>query len=182
MRKILILSMSILLAGCVNDAASYLIDGADNSLTIRREQSYFWKSDVDVSLVATRMPDCQRLHALASAAKDAMKVELFSAGENLWNVRLGEQLWQISTQNCNDMTELQYDPKADMGQAIGSFVVRDGKLVFDPAPAPAAAALPASGAGISATDAPADTPADAAAPVAAPAPAPAPAAAPAAQQ
>lgn len=139
MRKILILSMSILLAGCVNDTASYLIDGASNALTVRREQPYFWKGEVDVSLVATRLPDCQRLHALASAPKDDMKVELFNAGEGLWNVHLGDQLWQVSTQNCNDMTELQYDPKADMGQAIGTFVVHDGKLEFDAAAAAVAA-------------------------------------------
>jgi hypothetical protein len=139
MRKILILSMPILLAGCVNDTASYLIDGASNALTVRREQPYFWKGEVDVSLVATRLPDCQRLHALASAPKDDMKVELFNAGEGLWNVHLGDQLWQVSTQNCNDMTELQYDPKADMGQAIGTFVVHDGKLEFDAAAAAVAA-------------------------------------------
>jgi hypothetical protein len=158
MRKILILLMPILLAGCVNDTASYLIDGPSNALTVRREQQYFWKGEVDVSLVATRLPDCQRLHALAGAPKDDMKVELFNAGEGLWNVRLGEQLWQVSTQNCNDLTELQYDPKADMGQPVGSFVVRDGKLVFDPAPAPPAGAT-ASPAADAATDTAAPAPA-----------------------
>ncbi|HEV7817205.1 MAG TPA: hypothetical protein VGP06_19155 [Janthinobacterium sp.] len=138
MRKILILMLPILLAGCVNDSASYVIDGRDHALTIRREQPYFWKNQVDISLVAARLPDCQRLHALASAPKDGLQVELFDAGEGLWNVRLGEQLWQIETQTCSGLTELQYDPKADLGRPAGSFVVRGDKLVFEPvAAAPA---------------------------------------------
>lgn len=141
MRKTLILLISVLLTGCVNDSASYFIDGRDSSLSVRRQQDYFWQ-DANVVLIASRLPDCQRRHDLASAAADDVKVEVFAAGDNLWNVRLGDQLWQIETTTCNGLVELQNDPKADLGQLVGDFEVQDGKLVFLPnpkAPAPAAA-------------------------------------------
>lgn len=145
MRKITIVLMSVLLAGCVDDSASHYIDGRDHSLTIRRQQSYFWKNQVAVSLVASRLPECQRLHPLADVAPaQDVKAELFAAGDGLWNVRLGDQLWQVETTTCNGLTELQNDPKADLGQLVGSFIVKDEKLVFEavPAGAPATAAAP----------------------------------------
>ncbi|MET3133368.1 hypothetical protein AAKU55_003658 [Oxalobacteraceae bacterium GrIS 1.11] len=142
MRKILLVLTSIFLAGCVDDSASYFINGRDHSLTIRRQQAYFWKKQADISLVAARMPDCQRLHQLSAVAPD-VKVELFSAGDNVWNVRMGQQLWQVETNTCNGLTELQNDPKADLGQLVGTFAVDAGKLVFDAAAAPANAEAPA---------------------------------------
>lgn len=166
-RLFLAFALLLLLAGCVNDAASYLIDGRDHALTIRREQRYFWKKDADISLAASRLPDCQRLHALTDARADDVKVDLYNAGEGLWNVRIDQQLWQIETRTCNGLTELQYDPKADLGQLIGSFVVRDGKLAFDAAPAAPAAATGADAAAGSA--APAEAEAQPEAPAAAPA-------------
>ena len=131
MRKTLILLMSVLLAGCVQDSASYMIDGRDHALTIRRQQEYFWNKQVIVSLIATRLPDCQRLHVLANVPLDEVKVELFAAGDGLWNVRLGGQLWQLETATCDGLTELENDPKADLGQPVGTFDIVDDKLVFE---------------------------------------------------
>lgn len=134
MRKTLIVLMCVFLAGCVDDSASYFIDGRDHSLTLRRQQNYFWKDEADVSLVATRLPDCQRLHRLTSAepASD-LQADLFAAGDGLWNLRLGGQLWQIDSTTCIGLTELENDPKADLGQLVGRFVVNDKKLEFEPA-------------------------------------------------
>ncbi|WP_317204589.1 hypothetical protein [Janthinobacterium sp.] len=135
MRKTLIVLMAVFLAGCVDDSASYYIDGRDHSLTLRRQQSYFWKSEAAVTLVASRLPECQRLHRLTTVqpATD-VKAELFAAADGTWNLRLGDQLWQVETNTCNSLTELQNDPKADLGQPVGSFVVNGGKLEFEAAP------------------------------------------------
>jgi hypothetical protein len=136
MRKTLIVLMAVFLAGCVDDSASYYIDGRDHSLTLRRQQSYFWKDEAAVSLVAARVPECQRLHRLTTAEPAGeLKAELFAAGDGTWNLRLGDQLWQAETSTCNSLTELQNDPRADLGQLVGSFVVKDDKLVFEAAPA-----------------------------------------------
>lgn len=150
MRKCLIVLMSILLAGCVDDSASYLIDGNNHALTLRRQQQYFWKDEASVTLLASRMPDCQRLHPLASIGPTAtIKMEVFQSADDTWNIRMGNQLWQIETQTCNTLTELQNDPNADLGTPVGSFSVQNGKLVFVPVAtpsAPAGAAAEASGA------------------------------------
>lgn len=130
MHKTLILLMSVFLAGCVQDSASYLIDSNDHALTVRRQQDYFWSSKAAISLVVSRLPACQRLHALADAPTDSVKVDLFDAGDGLWNVRMGNQLWQVETETCNGLTELENDPKADLGQPVGSFVVEQRQMTF----------------------------------------------------
>lgn len=133
MSKTLVLLTALLLAGCTEDFATYHINGQDHSLTIRRQQRYFWQDKADVSLLAARLPDCQRLHALTSVEpSDQLKVELFASDEQVWNLRVGRQLWQIETTTCSGLTELEYDPRADLGQPAGSFSVRDGKLIFEP--------------------------------------------------
>lgn len=133
MRKILMLATALLLAGCTQDSATFEIDGQEHALTIRRQQSYFWKDKVEVSLMASRMPDCRRLHTLAGFEPgEQTRVDVFAAGERTWNVRMGQQLWQIETDTCEGLTELEFDPKADLGQPAGSFTVQDGKLAFEP--------------------------------------------------
>ena len=140
MRKLLIVMLSILLSGCVQDFAIYMFDGQEHSLTIRRQQRYFWQDSVEVQLMATNLPQCQRLHILSSEAAADIKVELFAAGDGLWNIRMGEQLWQAQTTTCNDLTEMENDPQADLGQPVGQFVVVDDKLEFEAAPQAAAPA------------------------------------------
>ncbi len=143
MRKTLVLLICVLLAGCVNDTASFYIDGRDHALSLRRQQAYFWQSQADIALVAARLPECQRQHPLGGAALDDLKVELFDAGDGLWNVRMDKRLWQIETEKCTGLTELEYDPKTDLGRPVGAFVVEDGKLIFEAAPAGPAEATPA---------------------------------------
>ncbi|PJC96871.1 hypothetical protein GQ37_019600 [Janthinobacterium sp. BJB1] len=140
MRKLLIVMLSVLLSGCVQDFAIYMFDGQEHSLTVRRQQSYFWQDTVEVQLMATNLPHCQRLHTLSTAARPDIKVELFSAGDGLWNIRMGKQLWQAETNTCNELTEMENDPRADLGQPVGQFVVVEDKLEFEPAPQAAAPA------------------------------------------
>jgi hypothetical protein len=136
MRKTLILLTSMLLAGCVDDSASYLINGNDHALTVRRQQNYFWKDEAAVSLLAARMPECQRLHQLADVSPAAdVKVEVFAAGDDMWNLRMDGRLWQVEMATCEGLTEMQNDPNADLGRPVGRFVVKDGKLVFEQVPA-----------------------------------------------
>lgn len=113
MRKLLIVMLSVLLSGCVQDFAIYMFDGQEHSLTVRRQQRYFWQDSVEVQLMATNLPQCQRLHILSTDAPADIKVELFAAGDGLWNIRMGKQLWQAETTTCNELTEMENDPKAD---------------------------------------------------------------------
>lgn len=148
MRKILTvlppLLLPLLLTGCARDSATYYVDGASSghTLSLRREQDYFWNDNVRLTLVATRMPECQRQIPMGEMLLDEVDVELFSSPDNFWSLRSGDQVWQVETQTCALMSE--NGPAT--GTKVGDFKVLDNKLVFEAAAqqtAPAAAAAPA---------------------------------------
>ncbi len=140
MRKILIPMMALLLAGCVNDSASYYIDGRDHALTLLRAQDYFWSDDVTLTLVAARLPDCQRRHTLLPVSASTVQIDVFANPETRsWTLRSSTALWRVDNETCDiSVGKLNDAP----GQRVGSFKVRDDKLRFD-AEAPQPAAAPA---------------------------------------
>lgn len=133
----LLLLLPLLLAGCVNESASYVIDGNDHALTVLVTQDYFWSKQAGVRLVASRLPDCQRQFDLGRAPIADLNVELFSTGDNTFLLRAGDEMWQVETGGCTKLP-----PPSDKVQAqpIGVFHL-DGKkkLVFERAEASATA-------------------------------------------
>ena len=120
----------LLLAGCVDDSATYYIDGNQHALTVRATQSYFWKKDVTLDLIATRMPDCQRRIALGELPVSELELELFASSENEYTLRAGDQAWRVETQGCSEMAA----PELVTGQPLGLFHLDDDKkLVFEAA-------------------------------------------------
>ncbi|MBA5686111.1 hypothetical protein [Rugamonas apoptosis] len=131
MRKILLATLPLLLTACVDDSASYYVGGRGSShaLTVKREQEHLWKRDAAVSLILSRLPDCQRRITLGSMPAKEVEIELFGLGEQGWILRDGNQLWQVETQTCTELPE----PKKEAGDLLGVFRVEGGKLVFVPA-------------------------------------------------
>ena len=120
----------LLLAGCVDDSATYYIDGRQHALTVRATQEYFWKKDVTLDLIATRMPDCQRRIALGELPVSELELELFASGENEYTLRAGDQAWRVETQGCSEMTA----PELVTGRPLGLFHLDENKkLVFEAA-------------------------------------------------
>lgn len=132
MRRTWVLLAPLVLAGCIKDSASHYIDGNEHTLSVRVAQDYFWKKAVDVTLVAARWPDCQRQFALGELPVDAMELELFAAGENVYSLRAGERVWQIETQNC---TMLPTPAPQALGEPVGVFRMGEDKFVFEMAAA-----------------------------------------------
>jgi len=131
MRSLLILLTPLLLAGCVNETASYTMDGNDHGLTLIVTQDYFWSKQADVRLVASRLPDCQRQFDLGKAPLADLNVELFATGEEKFLLRSGDAMWQVETQGCSQMAAPAGDVQA---QPIGVFHLdAKNKLVFEPA-------------------------------------------------
>lgn len=134
----LLLPWVALLAGCVDDAASYLIDGKDHALTIIREQPYFWKKTVTLDVVAARLPDCQRRHKITTAPLNS-QIELWQAGPETYLLQVGDKVFLSETQTCEGFRRLDGPPPGGMGTKLGVF--RDqgqGQgLRFQAAPAPA---------------------------------------------
>lgn len=184
MRKLLTVVPLFLLAGCVNDSATFYADATrEHTLTVRRQQEYFWKDDAQYTLMAARLPECQRAIPLGEMPLEDLEFELFASGDNVWSLRAGKYVWQVDTTGCTLVAE-GGDTTAT-GVKLGTFVT-EGKKVkmrFDaektPAAAPDAAAVAGAGApaanAAAPGDAAADSPSTAPAAVAAPQPATTPA-------
>jgi cupin superfamily acireductone dioxygenase involved in methionine salvage len=125
----MLLSAPVLLAGCIKASASYYVDGtSDHAVTLRAEQEYFWSDAITLTLVASRMPDCQRVFRLSKVAKGDVTVELFASGENVFTVRSGEEIVQIETQGC---TQLTVPAEGVSGDAIGTFKLDKKDMAFE---------------------------------------------------
>ncbi|MDN4056644.1 hypothetical protein QPK31_00250 [Massilia sp. YIM B02769] len=132
MRPLLLLT-PLLLAGCVDDSATYYIDGNTHALTVRAVQEQFWKKEVTLDLIAARMPDCQRRFELARLPVADVELELFGSGENVYTVRAGDTAWRFETQGCSQLEE----PEQVTGQPLGLFHFDENNhLVFEEAEAP----------------------------------------------
>lgn len=155
MRKIFTILICLLLTACVDDTASYYVDGRDgnHALTVHRAQQHFWNDEVSVELVLSRLPDCQRRLVLTTLPADDVNVELYSNGDNVWTLRQDKELWQVETQTCSKYPDVKNNA-GNLGELIGVFRVDGNKLVFAAAvastdaapaaqPAPAAQTAPA---------------------------------------
>lgn len=130
MRGLSLLVTALLLTACVKQSGSYYINDRDHALTLRAEQQYLWKDTVELTLTAARLPDCQRQIVLGEAPIDELAVELYSAGDNVYNLRAGTETWQVDTSTC---TQTGTPDANALGQPLGSFMLgEDGKMVFEP--------------------------------------------------
>ena len=123
---------ALLLAGCVNDSASYTIgNDRDHAIIVRLSQNYFWSKQADLQVLASRLPDCQRRFDFGKVPLADLNIELFSTGEETFLLRAGEDMWQIETGRCTQLPA----PGADVqAQPIGVFHMDEKKnLVFEKA-------------------------------------------------
>lgn len=141
MRTLPLLLLPLLLAGCVKQSASYFIDKErDFAITVRAEQQYFWDDQADLVLVMANMPQCQRRYPIATVPVSEIVVELFDAGDGVYTMRAGSEVWQIQSQDCTQLGAPQ--PEA-MGEPVAIFRIGRGEKMDlelpNAAAAPAAA-------------------------------------------
>lgn len=101
----LILGMPLLLAACMDGAASLQLAGTGQTLTVQARQPYFWNKAIEVTVVMSRQPDCLRRSKLDGSTADALNVEVFrpDAGdfaEPILILRQGAAFFALSTKNC----------------------------------------------------------------------------------
>lgn len=121
-----------LLAGCVQDTASYMIDDNRNhAITVSRAQKWFWSSGVDVAVIAARQPDCLGGLDIKDVARDSELV-LHRAPEEyaepIFILDVEGRHYAISTMSCRVQKFEQ--PAADPGPVIGSYKVVEDKFQF----------------------------------------------------
>lgn len=122
------LAAALILSGCENDAASYRAsDDSGVSLTLIREQRYFWDKTAAVALVVARVPECQRRHTLSPTAANDAEVRIFQAQAGSLLVRQDENWYLADAANC-DLTAVEAPDSPP--PAVGSFQRQGGRLRF----------------------------------------------------
>ena len=107
------------LAGCTNDGAAYQIDGQRHAISIVRDRM-FWEKQVNLALVVTRLPDCQRRHALQKVGAKA-HIELWQPRQDAYILKIGNTMYVTETRTCEGFARLEDDPPGGMGVQLGVF-------------------------------------------------------------
>ena len=138
-RRFALLALPVLalpfLVACSDQRATYEIKGSAHALTLVRVTGMPWESKAKYTIVAARMPDCMRRHALPDAGLKA-KVEVFSPGNDAWILRQEGRMFVVETRTCEGFARLDKAPEEGLGAPAGSFEVRQDALVFTAAPKP----------------------------------------------
>jgi hypothetical protein len=129
----LALIVASLLAACSDQRASFEIKGSANSLSLIRVTGMPWEKTAEYSIVAARLPDCMRRHAMGKAPLNA-KVEIYSPGNDAWIVKVGSQMYVTETRSCEGFAKLDKVPDGGLGPLMGTFEMRAETLVFSAAP------------------------------------------------
>ena len=128
-----------LLVACSDQRATFEIKGSAHAISLIRVTGMPWENKAKYTVVAARMPDCMRRHALPDAGLKA-KVEVFSPGNEAWILRQEGRLFVIETRTCEGFAKLDKMPDSGIGTPMGVFEMRKDTLVFTPAVNAAASA------------------------------------------
>lgn len=119
-----------LLSACVNDGATYEVDGTrEHGLSLIREQPYFWDSKINLYLVVSRMPACMRRHSLGMGTEKT-KVEVYQVPSGAFVVKVGKKMFATETQTCESFAKMDSEPPEGVGTLMGTFRLKKGVLVF----------------------------------------------------
>jgi hypothetical protein len=110
------------------------IEGKDHSISLVREQRWFWSSEVEQAVVVSRMPTCMRRHDIKSGVAGSVKMEVFEAGDTCGpssRARTG-----ISPAPRSASSSAGRTPRRAPGKLVGTFTRKNDKLEFVPADKP----------------------------------------------
>jgi hypothetical protein len=131
LRPVLPLLALPFLAGCFQDTASYSLGARDHALTLVRNQTFPWQSTIDVSVIMTRMPDCNGGGDVKDIPEDSTFV-LYKAPdeypEPLLLLKIGQRVFAVSDQSCR-LQEFEAAPD-NLGEKLGTFQIQDDKFQF----------------------------------------------------
>lgn len=120
-------------AGCSDLRASHEIKGGASTLTLIRVTGMPWQKTAKYDIVAARMPDCMRRHAMGEAPLDA-PLEVYAPGNDAWILKQGRRMFVVETRTCEGFAKLDEVPADGLGALVGTFEMRSDALVFTAAP------------------------------------------------
>ena len=112
------------LVACSDQRVSFQIQGSDHSLSMIREQRYFWEKTAEYTVAAARMPDCMRRHKIGPAALGA-SFEVYSPGNNAWILKQDNRMYVVETRTCEGFAKLDAVPEGGMGPLVGTCQTRN---------------------------------------------------------
>ncbi len=118
-----------LLAGCTDLRATFEIKGGAHALSLIRITGMPWEKTAKYSLVAARMPDCMRRHAMPEAGLNT-KIDVFAPGNDAWILRQNGSMYVVETRTCEGFAKLDVVPEGGLGALMGRFEMRGDALVF----------------------------------------------------
>lgn len=124
-----LLLMLALLTGCSDQRAAFEIATSKHSLTLIRTQGFFWEKTAKYAVVATRLPDCMRRHAIGPGNANT-KMEIYAPGNDAWILKQGKRMYVVETRTCEGFAKLEAEPEGGLGALQGVFQLRDGELTF----------------------------------------------------
>ncbi|MBW7901681.1 MAG: hypothetical protein H3C26_09405 [Rhodocyclaceae bacterium] len=132
MKRLALLALFVpLVSACVNDGIGMVIDGPDHAISLIRQQPRFWEKQMELEIVVSRLPDCQRRHKLQPAAiAPGFKVEVYTTGPDTYLLEQGRHLYLTETQTCQGFQKLAEAPPGGKGELLGVFREEKDKLVF----------------------------------------------------
>lgn len=141
-----LMSCAALLGGCIDQATSVRMSDPRDAITVAVVQPYFWKKEVKLEMVMSRLTECQRRFRFGAMLPSAVKVEVYQPpegmfAEKIFIVHQGGINYALSPVYC-EIQPFKETPK-DLGQALGKFVFEGEKLVFKASPLPPALPKPA---------------------------------------
>ena len=129
MRAIIVATIALLLAGCESDGASYVVAGNSQALSVMRHKPYpgaAWQ----LALVVRNDPVCQRKHHMKDVS-DNTTVDLYQPAPGAWILNQGKRWYVAELKSCG-FEQFKEEPQQP-GDRVGSFLVRNGSFVFEPA-------------------------------------------------
>ena len=141
MPRLLPLFLLPFLVACSDQRATFEIKGSAHALSLIRVTGMPWEKTAKYSIVAARMPDCMRRHAMPEASPGA-SVEVYSPGNEAWILKQDGSLFVTETRTCEGFARLDKVPEGGLGPLMGRFEIRNDTLVFTAAPRVEAPTLP----------------------------------------
>jgi hypothetical protein len=128
----LLTGLALSLAGCVNDSASYMIDGdRKHAVTLIRAQPWFWSDQVTLSVVAARQPECYGgldVEGVPRMAKMALYLAPDEYAERIFILEIEGVQYAVGTTSCRVQKFAQ--PVSARGELVGAFQEDAGTLGF----------------------------------------------------
>lgn len=126
------------LSACVNDGTAYDISGnRQKSISILREQPFFWKKTVSFAVILSRMPECTRRHDMGLGST-ASVVDVFEVPSGAYILHLDKRYFAAELETCEGFAQItdlneKGEPQTGLGVYKGRFLSQKGVWTFNAA-------------------------------------------------